>query len=102
MPADLHGASFSRAKDIVKTIENLAAVKLTTKITEKSAVILIVSFHPDRTCPAPPSACSPQLVQDHIASGYTAQFRVNSQPKNPPHQRRAKTIPVLTKAAPKL
>lgn len=34
MPADLHGVSFSRAKDIVKTIENLAKVKLTIKITE--------------------------------------------------------------------
>lgn len=26
MPADLHGVSFSRAKDIVKTIENLAKI----------------------------------------------------------------------------
>ena len=44
MSADPHGVSFSRTKDIVKTIENLVAVKLTTKITEKSAVILILNF----------------------------------------------------------
>ena len=44
MPADPHGVSFSRSKDIVKTIENLVEVKLTTKITEKSAVILTLNF----------------------------------------------------------
>lgn len=44
MPADPHGVSFSRSKDIVKTIENLVEVKLTTKITEKSAVILALNF----------------------------------------------------------
>lgn len=44
MPADPHGVSFSRTKDIVKTIENLVEVKLTTKITEKSAVILTLNF----------------------------------------------------------
>lgn len=44
MPADPHGVSFSRTKDIVKTIENLVEVKLTTKITEKSAVVLTLNF----------------------------------------------------------
>lgn len=58
MPANPHGVSFSRAKDIVKTIENLVAVKLTTKITEKSAVIFTLVFRPVQVFPAlPPVRC---------------------------------------------
>ena len=46
MPAGPQGVSFSRTKDIVKSIENLVEVKLTTKITEKSALIFTLVFRP--------------------------------------------------------
>lgn len=56
MPANPHGVSFSRTKDIVKTIENLVEVKLTTKITEKSAVIFTLVSARFRHSHYPPAA----------------------------------------------